>query len=215
MFLIKRKSDGTIDRYKARLVAKGYAQIPGMDFDQVFAPTARLAALQVILAQAALNGEVIESLDISNAYLNGELEKEYEVYMQQPEGFSENGSNGETWVCKLKKGLYGLKQAGRMWYQKLGETLEKLGFKQMNADPSIYVWIKNDVCIILPVFVDDITITSKSDESIAWIKKELSKYFKMRDLGPTTFLLGIKVEYNRKERALELSQKQYILDMLT
>ncbi|KAG8955677.1 hypothetical protein FRC04_007668 [Tulasnella sp. 424] len=214
VFLIKRKSDGTIERYKGRLVAKGFAQAPGVDFDQVFAPTARLAALRTILAQAALAGEHIASLDISNAYLNGDLEKEYEVYMKQPEGFTESGPNGEEWVCKLKKGLYGLKQAGRLWYQKLGETLTKIGFKQINADPSVYVWILDDVRVILPVFVDDVTISSKSGERVEWVKKELAKYFKIRDLGPISYLLGMKVEYDRINRTLHLSQSQYILDML-
>ncbi|KAG8949046.1 hypothetical protein FRC04_009120 [Tulasnella sp. 424] len=214
VFLIKRKSDGTIDRYKARLVAKGYAQAPGIDFDQVFAPTARLAALRAILAQAALNGEHIESLDISNAYLNGELEEEYEVYMNQPEGFTEKGPNSERWVCKLKKGLYRLKQAGHLWYQKLGETLEQIGFKQINADPSVYVWMLKDVRVILPVFVDDVTITSKSTEKTNWVKEELAKHFKVRDLGPTSYLLGIKVEYDKSQRRLQLSQTQYIIDML-
>ncbi|KAG8909153.1 hypothetical protein FRC01_007101, partial [Tulasnella sp. 417] len=214
VFLVKRKSDGSIERYKARLVAKGYAQAPGIDFDQVFAPTARLAALRAILAQAALSGEHIESLDISNAYLNGELEKEYEVYMQQPEGFTEHGSKGQKWVCRLRKGLYGLKQAGRLWYQKLGETLEKIGFKQINADPSVYVWQSDNVRVILPVFVDDVTVVSKDQERVKWVKSEISKHFKIKDLGPTSYLLGIKIDYDREKRRLQLSQRQYIIDML-
>ena len=75
--------------------------------------------------------------------------------MNHPEGFSKDGPNGERWVCKLKKGLYGLKQAGRLWYQKLGETLEKIGFKQINANPSVYIWMFKDLRVILPVFVED------------------------------------------------------------
>lgn len=75
VFLIKRKSDGSVDRYKARLVAQSFSQRPGIDFDQVFAPTTRLSALRAILAEAALAGDYIESIDISNAYLNGEMEE--------------------------------------------------------------------------------------------------------------------------------------------
>ena len=119
VFLIKRKADGTIDRYKARLVAKGYSQIPGVDYDQVFAPATRLASLRTVLAQAAINGEYIESIDISNAYLNGEIEDEFEVYMAQQQDFEVENPNGGKWVCRLKKGLYSLKQSGRLWYQKL------------------------------------------------------------------------------------------------
>lgn len=134
--------------------------------------------------------------------------------MQQPEGFTEQGTNGERWVCQLKKGLYGLKQAGRLWYQKLGETLGEMGFKQINADPSVYVWQLEDVQVILPVFVDDVTIVSNDEKCVAWVKSELSKYFKIKDLGPASYLLGIKIDYDRGKRCLQLSQRQYIIDML-
>ena len=87
VFLIKRQANGEIKCYKAQLVARGDNQRPGVDYDQVFAPTARLAALRSILVLAVLAGEHVESIDISNAYLNGELEKEHDVYMHQPEGF--------------------------------------------------------------------------------------------------------------------------------
>ena len=106
VFLIKHKSDGEIDRYKAHLVAWGDNQRPGIDYNQVFTPAARLAALRSILALAAIAGEHIESVDISNAYLNGELEKEHDIYMKQPEGFTQYGPNGERLVCRLIKGLY-------------------------------------------------------------------------------------------------------------
>lgn len=214
VFLVKRKADGSIDRYKARLVAQGCGQRPGIDFDQVFAPTARLAALRTILVQAALAGEHIESIDISNAYLNGELEKEYEVYMRQPEGFEKDGPNGEHWVCRLVKGLYGLKQSGRLWYHKLGKTLAKLGFTQIKSGPSIYIWETEGVRVILPVFVDDVTIVSRSKRKIVSIKERLGQEFKIKDLGPTSYLLGIKIDYDRPNRCLQLSQRQYILDML-
>ncbi|KAJ2928249.1 hypothetical protein H1R20_g8860, partial [Candolleomyces eurysporus] len=206
VFIIKRKADGTIDRYKARLVAKGYSQIPGIDFDQVFSPATRLASLRTVLAQAAMRGEYIESIDISNAYLNGEIEDQYEVYMTQPEGFKVNSPDGRKWVCKLKKGLYGLKQSGRLWYHKLATELENIGFTQIKSDPSIYVWAKDGIRVTLPVFVDDITITSKSKSKIQEVKDALRKVFKVKDLGPTTYLLGIKVDYNQENRILELSQ---------
>ena len=108
---MKHQANGTIECYKAQLVAWGDNQHPGIDYNQVFAPTARQAALRSILALDALAGEHIKSVDISNAYLNGELNGEHEVYMQQPEGFQQHRPNGEEWVCKLIKGLYGLKQS--------------------------------------------------------------------------------------------------------
>ena len=97
---------------QARLVAKGYSQRPGFDFTETFAPTVRYSAVRTILALAGLEDMEIHSLDISNAYLNGVLEEE--IYMEQPEGFAVEGK--EDWVCRLKKSLYGLKQAGRTWH---------------------------------------------------------------------------------------------------
>ena len=141
--------------------------------------------------------------------------------MEQPEGFEREGRAGRTnrghrrrWVCRLKKGLYGLKQSGRLWYHKLCEVLEGIGFKQTKSDPSIYIWLKDGIRIILPVFVDDITIASKKRSKIRKLIEDLSKKFKVKELGPTSYLLGIKIDYDRKKRTLQMSQTQYILDML-
>lgn len=143
--------------------------------------------------------------------------------MEQAEGFEKEGKEGRAgrtnrrhrrWVCRLKKGLYGLKQSGRLWYHKLCEVLKGLGFKQIKSDPSIYIWFGDGIRIILPVFVDDITITCIDKSKIEWVKKRLSEIFKVKELGATSYLLGIKVEYDRDTWCLALSQKQYIVDML-
>src|ERR1700740_158467 len=106
VWLIKRKSDGSIERFKARLVAQGFSQRPGLDYVEIFAPTFRPASLRLILAIAAIEDLHLHSLDISNAFLNGDLEEE--IYMKQPEGFHQGENND---VCHLLKPLYGLKQA--------------------------------------------------------------------------------------------------------
>ena len=108
-----------------------------------------------------------------------------------------------------KKGLYGLKQSGRLWYQKLGEVLESMGFKRLVSDPSIYVWEMDGIKVIVPVFVDDLTIVSKDKEKVRLLKEKLSQHFKIRDLGPISFLLGVHITRDRASRSLSLSQKQY------
>ena len=200
-------SDGSIDRYRARLVAKGYSQHPGYDFLETFAPTVRVAAVRTILAIAAIEDLELRSIDISHAFLNGELEED--IYMEQPEGFEVGGPDH---VCKLKKSLYGLKQAGRVWNKKLYATLQEMGFTRIESDNSVYVFIRDDIRIIL--FVDDITLACKSSSVLDQTVKELATHFKLHDLDETSYLLGIKVERDHPNRRIYLSQRQYIVDML-
>jgi hypothetical protein len=162
VFKVKRNADGSIERYKARLVAQGFSQRPGVDFTETFAPTTKWAALRSIFALAAFEDLELESVDISNAYLNGEL-KDVEVYMKQPEGFEVKDS---SWAAKLQKGLYGMKQGGRCWYEKLDQVLQREGFRRLCSDVSIFVWEDMDSKVIVPVFVDNITLASKSELKI-------------------------------------------------
>jgi hypothetical protein len=152
----------------------------------------------------------LESINISNAYLNGELH-DVDMYMQQPDGFAERDS---TWVARLLKGLYGLKQGGREWFCRLKEVLVELGFVRIRSDSSVFVWEKDSMKVIVPVFVDDIMLASKSKEKIAEIKGLLAQCFKLRNLGPTSFLLGVQINRERSARTLHLNQHQYTLDLL-
>jgi Reverse transcriptase (RNA-dependent DNA polymerase) len=106
---VKYNADGSLEHYKARLVAKGYSQHPVLNFKKTFAPTVRYATIHTILAIAALKDLELCSMDISHAYLNGELEED--IFMQQPERFKVGRAE---YVCKLRKLLYGLKQADRV-----------------------------------------------------------------------------------------------------
>ncbi|KAJ3474117.1 hypothetical protein NLI96_g12642 [Meripilus lineatus] len=207
---IKHLADGTIDRYKARLVAQGFSQRPGFDYVETFAPTVRMATIRVILALAALEDLELYSIDISQAFLNGDLD--VDIYMQQPEGF-ERGNPGD--VVRLVKGLYGLKQAGRLWNQKLHSVLLQMGFKRLKSDASVYLFIRDDVRVIIPIFIDDITLAGRSVASIKAVIAELATHFKLRDLGPSSYLLGIEITRNRSLRSLSLSQRQYIINTLT
>jgi hypothetical protein len=209
VFRIKHNADGSVDRYKGRLVAQGFSQRPGFDYNETFAPTPTWAALRAVIAIAALEDLELESVDISSAFLNGKLEEE--VYMRQPEGFERNGSG---WVWRLLKSLYGLKQSPRVWHQKLNSVLESMGFTRILCEHSIWIYHRGDVRVIIPVFIDDMTFASKSKSEIQKVKDELSTHFKLHDLGPASWLLGVKIERDRRNRTLHLSQRQYILDLL-
>ncbi|GLB38145.1 putative reverse transcriptase (RNA-dependent DNA polymerase) [Lyophyllum shimeji] len=159
VFRVKRNADGSIDRFKARLVAKGYNQRPGFDYDETFAHTMRYASLRVVLALAAIDDLHLRSVDISYAFLNGDVD--CTVYMFQPEGFKQG-----KLVCKLNKSIYGLKQSPRLWSEKLAEVMQLLGFKKTYSDPSLYIYDRDGIKVIVPVFVDDITLASKCTEAL-------------------------------------------------
>jgi hypothetical protein len=209
VFKVKRNADGSIERYKARLVAKGFSQRPGLDYNEVYAPTFRMASIRTIIALAAKHDYHLHSIDITSAFPNGDLEEE--IYMEQPPGFVQIGSGH---VCRLKKALYGLKQSARQWNKKLHATLTKLGYKRLESDRSVYVYAKDGVLIIIPVFIDDITLASNSKDKIDGTIKQLESQFKLRNLGPTSWLLGIQITRDLSNHSITLSQHQYILDML-
>ncbi|KAG7547780.1 Reverse transcriptase RNA-dependent DNA polymerase [Arabidopsis suecica] len=124
VFKLKRNSDGSINKHKARLVAKGYVQQYGVDFEEVFAPVARIETIRLLIDLAAAYGWEIHHLDVKTAFLHGELKET--VYVLQPEGFEKDGN--KTKVYKLNKALYGLRQAPRAWNNKLNLILLELQF---------------------------------------------------------------------------------------
>jgi hypothetical protein len=209
VFRIKHNADGSIERFKARLVAKGFAQRPGQDYFETFASTMRHTTIRTVLALAAIEDLELRSVDISHAFTNSDVDAE--IYMTQPEGFEQNGSK---YVCRLNKSLYGLKQSPRLWGEKLAEVLLSMGFKKTYSDASLFIYDRDNIKVIVPVFVDDITLASKSVETLDSFVAEMSKHFKLRDLGPTSFLLGIGITRDRENRKLHLSQKQYIVNKL-
>ena len=209
VFVIKHKADGSVERYKARLVAQGYSQRPGLDYGETYASTVKWATLRAILAIAAFEDLEVESVDISSAFLNGEIDAE--IYMQQPEGFTQGD---KTDVLRLLKSIYGLKQASRIWHDKLDSVLSTIGFKKVQSDNSLWIYMKDGVRIIVPVFVDDLTLVSKDMASINSVIAHLEKNFKLRRLGGIEFLLGVKIERDRGKHTIHLSQRQYILDIL-
>src|ERR671929_620035 len=209
VFKVKHNADGSIERFKARLVAKGFSQRPGQDYFETFASTMRHATIRTVLALAAIEDLELRSIDISHAFTNSDIDTE--IYISQPEGFEQNGPK---YVCRLNKSLYGLKQSPRLWGEKLAEVLYTMGFKKTYSDASLYIYDRDGIKVIVPVFVDDITLASKSVETLDSLVADMSKHFKLRDLGQTSFLLGVGITRDRPNRKIHLSQKQYIVNKL-
>jgi hypothetical protein len=120
-----------VTRNKARLVAKGYSQVKGLDFDETYAPVARLELIRILLAYATYRGFKLYQMDVKSAFLNGPIKEK--VYVDQPPGFEY--SEYPNHVYKLSKALYGLKQAPRAWYGCLRDFLITNGFK---VDPTLF-----------------------------------------------------------------------------
>lgn len=161
VYKVKRKADGTIERFKARLVVKGYRQQNGIDYLETFSPVAKMTTIRILLSLATIKGWDLEQLDINNAFLHGNLEEE--IYMKLPQGINSSIPNP---VCKLQKSLYGLKQPSRQWSSKLTESLFKKGFKQSTADPSLFTKTTENSFIALVVYVDDVILANNSGKEI-------------------------------------------------
>jgi hypothetical protein len=160
VFKLKKDAKGVIVKHKARLVAKGYAQKAGIDFDEVFAPVARLDSIRLLVALAARGGWMVHHLDVKSIFLNGELKEE--VYVSQPPGFEKEGQ--EHMVYKLSKALYDLRQAPRAWNMKLDCTLKKLGFIQSPLEYGLYVRGSEDSRLLLGVYVDELVVGGGCDQ---------------------------------------------------
>ena len=163
VFRAKKDAAGKIVCYKARLVVQGFSQVPGVDYFDMFAPVAQLASIRTILVFAGSQDLETSQIDIKGAYLNGELASDEVIYMRQPPGYA-NGS----FICKLHKTLYGLKQSGRHWYQKLVEIMTKLRFERSEVDQAVFYRrnIEKGILIIVPVHVDDCSIIASSQPLI-------------------------------------------------
>ena len=210
LFKIKTDMDGNIHIYKARLVAKGFTQIYGIDYEETFSPVADIRAIRILLAIAAFYDYEIWQMDVKTAFLNGYLDED--VYMNQPEGFIDPLNSNK--VCKLKRSIYGLKQASRSWNKRFDEEIKKFGFVQNFDEPCVYQKFSGSNVTFLVLYVDDILLMGNSVPMLEDVKSHLGKCFAMKDLGEAAFILGIKISRDRSKRLIELSQKAYIEKIL-
>lgn len=204
----KRGQSGEIVRYKSRYVVRGFEQREGLDYNETFASVVKPMSYKLLFALAAAYDLEIEQMDVKTAFLYGEMD--VDIYLEQAEGFRSKERPDQ--VYKLRKALYGLKQAPRVWYNTLTDYLKTLGFTPLTADSCIFYDGKETY---IAVFVDDLLIIGPSKPSINTLKAQLAQRFRMTDLGPCKYYLGMEVIRDRENRTLKLSQRGYIEKVLT
>jgi hypothetical protein len=207
-WVLRKKLDknGNVDRYKARLGVRGFQQIPGVDYEETYAPTAAMTTFRIIMALASTLSLNTFQLDIKTAYLNAELKEE--LFLKQPEGVElEPGK-----VLKLHKALYGLKQAGKEWNKCFHKILTLLGFCQLASDQCCYCKQEGSEVIICCIYVDDLIGAATFAATIKDFIDSLQKYFSFSFEQPASFYLGTNIACN--ERGIELNQRASIVKLL-
>ncbi|CAL8992118.1 unnamed protein product [Prunus brigantina] len=210
-WIFKNKTDeqGNVVRNKARLVAQGYTQMEGIDFDETFAPVARLESVRLLLAIACHLKFKLYQMDVKTAFLNGVLNEE--VYVEQPKGFADPHHPND--VFRLKKALYGLKQAPRAWYERLSSHLLGNGYVRGSVDKTLFVKrFKKDV-LIAQVYVDDIVVGSTSDLHVQDFIRVMTSEFEMSLVGELNYFLGLQIK--QCHDGIFVSQSKYAKNLVS
>ena len=158
-------------RNKARLVAQGYSQMEGVDYNETFAPVARMKSIRILLALACQLKLKLYQMDVKTAFLNGLLKED--VYVAQPKGFID--PHFPDHVLYLKKALYGLKQAPKAWYDRLTQYLVTDGFTRGKTDQTLFIKREDSELTVAQVYVDDIIFGLTKDELAHGFSKHIGK----------------------------------------
>ncbi|GJW64651.1 putative ribonuclease H-like domain-containing protein [Tanacetum coccineum] len=184
----KNDEKGIVIRTKARLVAQGYTQEEVIDYDEVFAPVARVEAIRLFLAYASFKDFVVYQMDVKSAFLYGKIEEE--MYACQPPGFEDPYFHDR--VYKVKKALYGLHQALRAWYETLSTYLLDNGFQRGKIDKNLYIKRYKGDILLVQVYVVDIIFSSTKMELCIAFEKLMHEKYQMSSMGELTFFLGLQ-----------------------
>ncbi|GJW08412.1 putative reverse transcriptase domain-containing protein, partial [Tanacetum coccineum] len=204
----KKDERGVVVRNKARLVAQGHRQEEGIDYDEVFAPVARLEAIRIFLAFASYMGFIVYQMDVKSAFLYGKIDEE--VYVSQPPGFQDPKSPQK--VYKVVKALYGLHQAPRAWYATLSTFLLKNGYRRGTIDKTLFLKKDKHDIILVQVYVDDIIFGSTKKSWCNEFEALMKSRFQMSSMGELTFFLGLQVK--QKPNGIFISQDKYVDEIL-
>ncbi|GJY63768.1 retrovirus-related pol polyprotein from transposon TNT 1-94 [Tanacetum coccineum] len=208
VFRNKLDENGIVSRNKARLVAQGYNQQEGIDYDETYAPVARLESIRILLAYACALDFKLFQMDVKSAFLNGFINEE--VYVAQPPGFIDFKKPDH--VYKLKKALYGLKQAPKAWYDRLKAFLIKHEYKMGMVDNTLFTKKKSSNLIIVQIYVDDIIFGSTCQDMCDEFAKIMHDEFEMSMMGELNFFLELQIK--QMEDGIFFNQSKYIKEML-
>ncbi|GJW32408.1 retrovirus-related pol polyprotein from transposon TNT 1-94 [Tanacetum coccineum] len=204
----KLDENGVVTRNKARLVAQGYNQQEGIDYDETYAPVARLESIRILLAYACALDFKLYQMDVKSAFLNGFINEE--VYVAQPPGFIDFAK--PNYVYRLKKALYGLKQAPKAWYDRLKAFLIKHDYSMGMVDNTLFTKKKDSNLIIVQIYVDDIIFGSTCQEMCDDFAKIMHDEFEMSMMGELNFFLGLQIK--QLDDGIFFNQSKYIKEML-
>ncbi|GJZ76726.1 zinc finger, CCHC-type containing protein [Tanacetum coccineum] len=208
VFRNKRDERSIVVKNKARLVAQGHRQEEGIDYDEVFAPVARIEAIRLFLAFASYKGFLVYQMDVKSAFLYGTIEEE--VYVHQPPGFVDPAHPNK--VYKVVKALYGLHQAPRAWYETLSSFLLENGFRRGTIDKTLFIKKNKSDIMLVQVYVDDIIFGSTKKSMCTEFEEVMHKRFQMSSMGELTFFLGLQVK--QQPNGIFISQDKYVADIL-
>jgi hypothetical protein len=201
---VKRNADGSVNKYKARLVAQGFSQVYGEDYFDTFSPVTRSTSIRCLVALAAQHGWKLYHMDVCSAFLNADVKEE--LYVRPPPGMEEELGGR---VLRLRKSLYGIKQAPRNWNELFHSYLVSLGYKRSEADPCVY---SKGNEVMLAVWVDDTILTGSNTSATQQLKSDLKRRFKMKDEGELSWCLGMRISTHGDH--VTMDQEQYIENML-
>nr|GEX24395.1 retrovirus-related Pol polyprotein from transposon TNT 1-94 [Tanacetum cinerariifolium] len=208
IYKVKTDEFGGVLSNKARLVDQGFMQEEGIDFEESFAPVARIEAIRIFVANAAHKNIMIFQMDVKTAFLNGELKEE--VYFSQPEGYVDQDNRSH--VYKLKKTLYSLKQALRAWYDMLSSFLISQHFSKGVVDPTLFTQKVGNDLLLVQIYVDDIIFSSTNTAMCNEFTNQMTTKFKMSMMGQMSFFLGLQI--SQSPRGIFINQSKYAFEIV-
>nr|GEY48544.1 retrovirus-related Pol polyprotein from transposon TNT 1-94 [Tanacetum cinerariifolium] len=204
----KRDKENTVIRNKYRLIAKGYAQKEEVDFEESFAPVARLEAVRLFISYAAHKSFTVYQMVVKTAFLYGPLKEE--VYINQPDEFVDPYHPDK--VYHLKKALYGIKQASRVWYDELFNFLVSKGFSKGSIDPTLFITKHRGDILLVQIYVDGIIFGFTNPKLSKQFEKLMHNKFEMSMMGKIKFFLGIHI--HQYPRGIFINQAKYAQKIL-